>query len=138
VSAGKISGHCLCGAVTYSSDAEPLVQAVCHCEDCQRQTGGPFTVVVGVPQDSLVVEGETLASYKTVGEDHGGETERSFCSRCGAPLYSLNPTLPNIALIKVGSLDDASWVEPAVEVWRSSAQPWSPPFEVAVQMERGS
>ena len=36
-----LTGHCLCGNVTYSADAEPLIQGVCHCTDCQRQTGNP-------------------------------------------------------------------------------------------------
>ena len=44
---------------------------------------------------------------------------------------------PELAFIKAGSLDDASWVEPAVEAWTSSAQPWSPRFEGAAQMDRG-
>ena len=44
-----ITGRCLCGAVTYSADAEPVIQAACHCTDCQRQTGNPFSVIVGVP-----------------------------------------------------------------------------------------
>jgi hypothetical protein len=134
----QISGRCLCGSITYSSDAEPVVQGVCHCADCQRQTGGPFSVLVGVPLDSLHLEGETLASYTTVGEDHGGATQRSFCSRCGAPVFSVSAVLPELALVKVGSLDDASWVEPAFEVWTSSAQPWSPRFDAPMQMERGS
>ena len=33
-----ITGRCLCGAVTYSVDADPVIQAACHCTDCQRQT----------------------------------------------------------------------------------------------------
>ena len=69
-----ITGRCLCGAVTYSVDADPVVQVACHCTDCQRQTGGPFSVIVGVPRASLSVEGSTLSSYSTIGEDHGGET----------------------------------------------------------------
>lgn len=132
-----ITGGCLCGNVRYSADAEPIVQAVCHCSDCQRQTGGPFTVVVGVPRAALTVEGDTLASFTTIGEDHGGETERSFCSACGAPVFSVTAVLPDLALIKAGSLDDASWLEPAVEVWTSSAQPWSPHFEHAASFARG-
>ncbi len=32
----KIRGGCLCGAVRYSTDAEPLLTAVCHCKNCQR------------------------------------------------------------------------------------------------------
>jgi hypothetical protein len=132
-----ITGRCLCGNVTYSVDAEPVVQAVCHCTDCQRQTGNPFSVIVGVPRAAFHVEGDTVASFATTGEDHGGDTERSFCSACGSPVSSYAAVLPELTFIKAGSLDDASWLEPAVEAWTSSAQPWAPHFEHAVQLERG-
>ena len=49
----NISGSCLCGAVQYASEAEPLMTAVCHCENCQHQTGTAFSIIVGVPEDSL-------------------------------------------------------------------------------------
>lgn len=132
-----ITGRCLCGSVTYSIDAEPLVQAACHCTDCQRQTGNPFSVIVAVPRAALNVEGDTIATFATTGEDHGEETQRSFCSACGSPVFSLAAVLPEMAFIKAGSLDDASWLQPAVEVWTRSAQPWSPHFEHAAQFERG-
>jgi hypothetical protein len=132
-----ITGRCLCGGVTYRADAEPVVQAVCHCTDCQRQTGNPFSVIVAVPRAALEVEGSTLASFSTTGDDHGGETERTFCSTCGSPISSIAAVMPELVFIKAGSLDDASWLEPSVEAWTSSAQPWSPRFEHAVQLERG-
>jgi hypothetical protein len=132
-----ITGRCLCGSVTYSADAAPVVQAVCHCTDCQRQTGNPFSVIVGVPRAAFHVEGSTLASFATTGEDHGGETHRSFCSACGSPVFSIAAVAPELAFIKAGSLDDASWLEPAAEVWTSSAQPWSPQFANTARMERG-
>jgi hypothetical protein len=132
-----ITGRCLCGGVTYSADAEPVVQAVCHCTDCQRQTSSPFSVIVGVPRAAFNVEGSTLASFTTTGSDHGGPTERNFCSACGSPLFSDAAVAPELTFIKAGSLDDASWLQPAVEAWTSSAQPWSPHFENAAQLERG-
>jgi hypothetical protein len=135
--ADPISGHCLCGSIRYSTDADPVVQAVCHCTDCQRQTGSPFTVVVGVPRAALTLEGDTLASFTTIGEDHGGETERSFCSACGSPIFSVAAVAPELALLKAGTLDDGSWLEPALEVWTNSAQPWSPRFERTARSERG-
>ena len=132
-----ITGRCLCGSVTYSADAEPVVQAVCHCTDCQRQTGNPFSVIVGVPAEAFEAQGDTLASFGTTGEDHGGTTERSFCSRCGSPVFSVAAVMPDLIFVKARSLDDASWLEPAAEAWTSSAQPWSPHFEGAMRLERG-
>jgi hypothetical protein len=132
-----ITGRCLCGAVSYSVDAEPVVQAVCHCTDCQRQTGNPFSVIVGVPRDAFEVEGSTIASFTTTGDDHGGDTERSFCSACGSPVFSNAAVMPEMTFVKAGSLDDASWLQPAAEVWTSSAQPWTPKFENTQQLERG-
>ena len=126
-----LTGRCLCGGVTYTADADPVAQAVCHCADCQRQTSSPFSVLVGVPREAFHVEGGTLASFTTIGSDHGGETERNFCSACGSPLLSISPVAPQLIFIKAGSLDDASWIQPAIEVWTSSAQPWSPRFEEA-------
>ena len=130
-----LTGRCLCGGVTYTVDADPIVQAVCHCTECQRQTSSPFSVVVGVPKAALHVEGDTLASFKTVSEAGGGETDRHFCSACGSPLFSLSPGTPDVAWLKAGSLDDSSWVEPAVEVWTRSAQPWTPRSDLAASFE---
>jgi hypothetical protein len=135
--ANQITGRCLCGSVTYRAEAEPVVQAVCHCTDCQHQTGTAFSVVVGVPRAALTVDGSTLASFTTTGEDHGTATQRGFCSACGSPIVSYVEAVPDMAFLKAGTLDDASWLEPAVEVWTRSAQPWSPHFEHAARLERG-
>jgi hypothetical protein len=132
-----ITGRCLCGGVTYTADAEPVIQAVCHCTDCQRQTGNPFSVIVAVPRAAFDVGGDTLATFPTIGEDHGGETQRSFCSACGSPIFSAAAVAPELIFIKAGSLDDSSWLQPAVEVWTSSAQSWSPQFEGTARLERG-
>jgi hypothetical protein len=45
--------------------------------------------------------------------------------------------MPEMIFLKAGSLDDASWIKPAAEVWIGSAHPWAPHFEGTVQMERG-
>src|SRR5687768_15041233 len=120
---GKLDGRCLCGAVTYSSDAEPLFAALCHCRDCQRQHGTAFAVVVGAPADGFDVSG-AVSTHVTVGDEHGQPVERRFCPSCGSPLFSETQALPGVILLKAGTLDDASWVEPQLEVWGRSAQPW--------------
>lgn len=133
----QISGRCLCGSVTYRTDAEPLLQGVCHCTDCQHQTGTAFSVFVAVPRAALTVEGATLASFTAKGEEHGTDTERRFCSACGSPIVSFVEAVPELAFLKVGTLDDASWVWPAIEIWSRSAQSWSPHFEGVARVERG-
>ena len=121
---GKLDGHCMCGSITYSCDAEPVGTAVCHCTECQRQTGTAFSIVVGLPAAALEVKGDTLAMFKTPAEANDGETERNFCSACGSPIFSVSPAFPEVAWLKAGTLDDTSWLEPQMEVWGRSAQPW--------------
>ena len=124
----SLSGRCLCGAITYTADADPLFTAVCHCKDCQRQSAAPFSIVVGVPRAAFVLEGDTLKSFTTVGEDHGGKNERHFCGECGSPIFTANEHWPDVYIVKAGTLDDTSWLQPQLEIWTDSAQPWTERF----------
>jgi hypothetical protein len=119
-----LTGRCLCGAMTYRLEGEPIMTAVCHCEDCQRQTGGAFSVNVIADRDSFHIDGTTLATYTTVGTDTGQERQRQFCSACGSPLVTLLAEAPQWTIIKAGTLDDRSALAPALELWCDSAQSW--------------
>jgi hypothetical protein len=132
----KITGHCLCGAVSYSAETDVVMQGACHCTECQRQTGTAFSVFVAIPRAALSIEGET-GSFTAKGEEHGTDTERRFCAACGSPIVSFVEVVPDLAFIKAGTLDDASWVSPAIEIWSRSAQPWSPHFEGVAAVQRG-
>lgn len=133
---GKIEGRCLCGSVSYASDAEPLFTALCHCRDCQRQHGTAFATVVGVPADRFEVTGD-LATYATTGEDHGQPVERRFCPTCGASVVSESGAMPGVVLLQAGTLDDPSWLQPQLEVWGRSAQPWVQAVEERPRLEHG-
>ena len=109
MASSPITGRCLCGNVTFTAEGDAVVQAACHCTDCQRQTGNPFSVIVAVAREGFSAEGDTLATYATIGEDHGGETQRNFCSACGSPVFSVAAVMPEMIFIKAGALDDASW-----------------------------
>ena len=121
----------MCGNVSYRCPADPLATALCHCTECQRQSGAAFSVNVAVPRAAFEIAGETLSRYTTVGTDSGAEVARLFCRECGSPLASLPDSLPEIALIKAGTLDDRSWLEPQMQVWTGSAQSWIPLDELA-------
>ena len=119
----KISGGCLCGSVRYSTEAEPAMVAVCHCIDCQKQSGSPFSVNVLVPSAEIAWDGETRSQYVIKG-DSGEPVMRNFCRNCGSPLATELPAFNDLAALKAGTLDDSSWVKPTVQIWCDNAQPW--------------
>jgi hypothetical protein len=120
---GQLDGRCLCGKVTYHCDGEPMATLLCHCTDCQRQTGTAFSIVVGVEREALHVDG-AVSSFTTVGEDTGEAVHREFCTACGSPIVSLPDATPDLAFIKAGTLNDRSWLEPEMEIWCRSAHPY--------------
>jgi hypothetical protein len=54
-------------------------------------------------------------------------------------VVSFADAMPGVAIVKAGTLNDNSWLEPQIEVWHSRAQPWlagegeRPQFERSVQ-----
>jgi hypothetical protein len=120
----KIEGGCLCGNVRYSSVAEPIMTAVCHCKHCQKQTGSAFSPLVAVSKGTLDMDRTLLSTFEDVGES-GQSVKRNFCGKCGSPITSDLAAMPDLEWIKAGTLDDTSWVNPAVHVWCDSAQSWT-------------
>lgn len=118
-----INGSCLCGSVHYSSPMAPLTTAVCHCSDCQKQSGSAFSVNLLIPAEGFLVEGATLGSYSKTGGS-GLPVRRFFCSGCGSALYSELATMPGLLAIKAGTLTGAAQVKPQLHLWCASALPW--------------
>lgn len=116
------SGRCLCGKIQYAFEGDPLVVAVCHCKHCQRQSGSAFSIVAVIARKVLTLNG-TPKTYNDTSEC-GNSLERQFCGECGSALFSISPASPNTTIVKAGTLDDTSWLDPKVHVWCSSAQPW--------------
>lgn len=118
----RFVGGCLCGAVRYSSDAEPVFSGVCHCRDCQRFTGSAFSVVIAVPRESMTLAG-AVTRFSSAG-DSGKLVHRMFCPTCGAGVFDEADALPGVAMLAAGTLDDASQVRPAMHIYCARAQPW--------------
>jgi len=116
------TGSCLCGTIKYSFQGAPVMTGVCHCRDCQKQTGTSFSIIQGVPLPALTVTG-TPKVITTRGVS-GGAVKRHFCGDCGSPLYSLVEEVPGLAFLKAGTLDDVSRLAPQAQLWCSTAQPW--------------
>ena len=121
--ATRIAGGCLCGAVRYASEAEPVVMAVCHCPHCQKQTSSAFSMIVGIPSGTLRFQGRPTAAFEDEGES-GQPVTRRFCPGCGSAIVTHVSVAPELEWSKAGTLDDPSWFEPQMHIWCESAQPW--------------
>lgn len=119
----KIEGGCLCGRVRYASDAEPVMQVICHCATCQKNTGSAFSLNVAVPADSLTATGDTLTTYVDGSGASGQPFERRFCSACGSHVFAGGAAYGPLLFVKAGTLDDPSWVDPALHIWVAEKLP---------------
>ena len=119
----KVEGGCLCGNIRYKSEAEPLVTVLCNCINCQKLSGGAYSLNVVLPKGSLDIQGD-MTTYVDTG-DSGQTLDRNFCARCGSPISSEPSAMDTITVLKAGTLDDTSWVRPVMEIYCDSAQQWT-------------
>jgi hypothetical protein len=116
------TGGCLCGRVRYSTAAAPAFSGVCHCRDCQRATGSAFAPVLAFPKAEVRIEG-VLTTYQGTG-DSGQPIWRSFCPNCGSGVCDEVAIMPGVLMILAGTLDDPALMQPTMEIYCASAQPW--------------
>jgi len=117
-----LSGGCLCGAVRFIIDAQPVFSANCHCRDCQRATGSAYMPVLAVPRDHVVISGDVTWFERRA--DSGAVAAESFCPRCGARLFAHAEVLPGLLIIQAGNLDEPARFRPQFDMFVDSAQPW--------------
>ena len=110
-------GGCLCGAVRFKAEGEPLNVRICHCRNCQKAMGSPFFARALFDQRSLKVKGDT-AHYPS-----SEALERVFCKRCGTRMFSrrTNGTVVGVAL---AAFDDRNAFQPTEHIWLSSKMDW--------------
>jgi hypothetical protein len=118
-----LTGRCLCGAVRYQVNDEPLVVYACHCTDCQKRSGSAFGLSMWVRRDAIeVIQGE--AALHASRHSDGSPRVGRVCAQCGTRLWSEPGKHPGLAVMRPGTLDDTSSLQPAAHLWTRSAQPW--------------
>jgi hypothetical protein len=115
-------GGCLCGAVRYRYDADPIATVACHCRDCQKWSGATNLLTIYAERAAFRHEqGEVQRWRKRA--DSGREADYLRCAVCGTRLWHEPLTAPQWVFIAAGTLDDPSWVVPAAHIWVSRAAP---------------
>jgi hypothetical protein len=120
-----LTGGCQCGALRYEIRAEPLSVYVCHCTECQRQSGSGFGMSVLVPRQAFVFTAGHPRRYSRTA-DSGRIIDGDFCEVCGVRPVHYPRANEKVAILKPGTLDDTSWIVPVGHIWTKSAQPWIP------------
>lgn len=121
--ANEITGGCRCGQLRYRFRQEgPLLNYCCHCLDCQKSTGSAFADQLIVMVEALEVEGDSMTS--TQPRPSGGITTAHFCPECFSRVHSVNSERPGMAIVRGGSLDDPTLVEPFAHMWVKRKRGW--------------
>ena len=123
-------GGCHCGGLRYRISAEPVAIAVCHCADCQRQSGSAFGMSMVVPNEGFEwCRGEPASFFMK--SESGADKECLFCGNCGVRILNRISSRPATVNVKPGTLDETSWLEPTLHVWTRRQQEW---FDVPDQV----
>jgi hypothetical protein len=114
---------CSCGQLKIVVEGEPVRVSVCHCLACQRRTGSAFSFQARFPRDHVKITGSSHEYTRT--SDEGQRTTTfSFCPECGATVYYMSASAPDLVAIPVGALADPSFPAPGFSVWENRKHAW--------------
>jgi len=116
------TGGCACGAVRYSVAAEPIAMNDCQCRQCQKDSGTGHGSYLTFPMSAAALHGEPK-SFDFTG-DLGTVKRRAFCPTCGTPVYMTFPAMPDILVVRAGTLDEPERYRPKTVFWADAAQDW--------------
>jgi hypothetical protein len=118
-----ISGGCLCGAIRYQTEAEPITTRFCWCRVCQFFAAGNAAVSVCFPTAGMSIVGHPR-DYASVA-DSGNRMHRRFCPICGTHMFSEAESRPHLIFVRAGTLDDPEVAKPAATIWTAKAPSWA-------------
>ena len=119
-----ITGGCLCGQLRYEIAAEkPILARVCWCRVCQYIGAGTGTANAMFAKAALKTTGERAVF--TSQADSGATMHRTFCPKCGTPVFSEAEPRPDFIIVRVGTLDDPEIGKPVGTIWTKSAPSWA-------------
>jgi len=135
----KISGACQCGNITIEGEVNPENVRVCHCTDCQKNSGSAFRFNVPVPGDKFKMTGEPTIYIKTTAES-GRPRAQAFCPKCGSPIYTTSVGEGQQAsyMVRAGILDQRDQLIPKSQIWFRSSLAWTDGLDAVPKIQKQS
>ena len=116
-------GGCNCGSVRYELLSEPLFTHICHCKECQRDSGSAFNVSTLVLVNDFEFDNCT-PDTRIVSRPNGNEYEVWGCNKCGCTLAGKSVSPTPIMVVRAGTFDDTTDLEPQAHIWTKEKQNW--------------
>ena len=131
----SLEGSCHCGAVRFACESHtPQPYQRCYCSICRKTAGGGgFAINIMADNASMKITDPDQARMVYRAKLEEGEislAERSFCGRCGSPLWLWDPRWPELIHPIASAIDSglpvpaesthivlgskAAWVVPAI------------------------
>ena len=118
------TGGCLCGALRYEAEGEPLYAGYCFCTDCRKASGSGFIPFLGLAAAGVRLIGP-VQSHTSIGA-HGGTATRNMCPTCGGLVFGGEVGVSDSYTVYAGSLDDPSTFKPTVAIFNARRPDWVP------------
>lgn len=117
------TGGCLCGALRYQAQGEPLYAGLCYCTDCQKASGSGFIPFMGFASSAVRFSGETLKF--TSQSANGRNAVRNTCPVCGSLVFGGVAGEDDSFTLYAGTLDDPSTFQPRIAIFARSRPAWA-------------
>jgi hypothetical protein len=104
------------------AEGQPLRVSVCHCLACQRRTGSAFGFQARFERERVHIAGDARQYVRI--SDEGEPRTFSFCPECGATVYYVLGSAPNVVAVPVGAFADPGFPAPSFSVWESRKHAW--------------
>lgn len=112
---------CKCGKLRFSSGQAPVLQLICHCQDCRDATGHDASSIAFFKKDAVDVAGETIA--KTFTSARGNQTMRVACAECDTVLIDKSDAFPTLIGVITDHIAPPFQAAPSCHVWTRSRLP---------------
>lgn len=116
-------GGCLCGAVRFRANNDPVRASVCHCKNCQRRTGSAFGIGAYFKEADIEIRGE-LKTYEYRSDETGRWLKMQFCPSCGNTVTWTAEVFAGMRALAGGAFDDPNWLQISRHGWTRSKQKW--------------
>jgi hypothetical protein len=119
----RYTGGCLCGALRYEAEGEPMHSGHCYCADCRKASGSGFVPFMGFRSSALRFTGQSRTFTSKAA--NGGNAVRNFCPICGSLVFGGRVGEDSSHTIYVGSLDDPSAFRPTIAIFTRGRPDWA-------------